>query len=129
MLTGIVTILALLLYLYMGLAVSTMRDRYDVKAPATTGAPEFERAFRVQQNTLEAMPLFLVPLWLAAVFFHPLPWLPAAFAGLWIVGRALFMRGYLAAHEKRGLGLRIQALAIVANLALAIAGLTMTKLA
>lgn len=127
--TAIVTILALLLYLYMGLNVSAMRDRYGVKPPATVGAPEFERTFRIHQNTLEAMPVFLASLWLAAIFFHPLPWLPAAVALVWIAGRFLFMQGYMAAPEKRGLGLRIQALAMLVNLTLALTGIAMTKMA
>src|SRR5260221_13654751 len=99
----------------MGLTVSAMRDKFDVKPPATTGAPEFERAFRSHQNTLEVMPVFLVSLWLAAIYFQPVRWLPAAVALIWIGGRFIYMQGYLAAADKRGLGLRIQALAMLAN--------------
>ena len=58
-LVALVTLLALMLYLWMGLRVGSARGRLGVEAPATTGNPEFERYFRVQSNTLEWLPLFL----------------------------------------------------------------------
>ena len=122
-----VTVLALLMYLYMGLNVSAMRDKHGVVPPATTGAAEFERAFRVHQNTLEAIPLFLGPLWLAAIYFRPAQWLPAVIGLVWIGGRFLYMRGYIAAAERRTAGLRIQGAAMLVNLVLAVAGLATTK--
>ena len=33
--------------------VGRMRIKHNILAPATTGHPEFDRAFRVQMNTLE----------------------------------------------------------------------------
>jgi glutathione S-transferase len=35
-----------------------MRHRFDIKAPSVAGPPEFERALRVQQNTLEQIVWF-----------------------------------------------------------------------
>lgn len=122
-----VTILALLMYLYAGLNVSAMRDKYGIVPPAITGAAEFERAFRVHQNTLEAMPLFLAPLWLASVYFKPAQWLPAVIGLVWIAGRFLYMRGYIAAAERRTAGLRIQGAAMAVNLVLAVAGIVIAK--
>ena len=122
-----VTILALLMYLYAGLNVSAMRDRYGIAPPAITGAAEFERAFRVHQNTLEAMPLFLAPLWIASVYFGPWQWLPAVIGLVWIAGRFLYMRGYLAAAERRAVGLRFQGAAMAVNLVLAVAGIVIAK--
>src|SRR5690625_7314259 len=52
------------------------RMKYGIKAPAVTGHPGFERAYRVQMNTLEQTVLFLPVLWLAAAYGHP------AWAGL-----------------------------------------------
>ena len=80
-----------------------------VAAPATTGNPDFERAFRVQMNTLEWMPIFLPLLWLFAFYVSDV-W-AAALGVLWIVGRALYMRGYATAAEKRGPGFGVQATA------------------
>ena len=57
--TAAVTLLGLLLYFYMSLNVGRARVRFGVKAPATSGQPDFERVFRVHMNTLEWMPIFL----------------------------------------------------------------------
>ncbi|HEX3408238.1 MAG TPA: MAPEG family protein, partial [Caulobacteraceae bacterium] len=66
-LVAIVSLLALLLYFYMGVRVSQARTKYGVAAPAVTGNPDFERAYRIQMNTLEWLPIFLVSLWLFAL--------------------------------------------------------------
>ena len=42
----------------MGLRVGQGRSKYNVPAPAVTGNPDFERAYRIQMNTLEWLPLF-----------------------------------------------------------------------
>ncbi len=109
-LVAIVSLVALLLYFYMGLRVGQGRGKYGVEAPAVTGHPDFERAYRIQMNTLEWLPLFLVSLWLFA-----LSWgndLIAAGIGLvWIIGRVLYLTGYSKAAEARGPGFGIQALA------------------
>jgi len=47
----LITILALLQFLYFGILVGKARDRYGVKAPAVTGNENFERYLRVQMNT------------------------------------------------------------------------------
>lgn len=107
--TALVTCLAILFYAYTGIHVSRARTAYGVKVPATTGHPDFERAFRVQMNTLEWMPVFLPALWLFAIYISD------AIAGLiglvWIAGRVLYLVGYSRAAEKRGPGFGIQALA------------------
>lgn len=108
-LVAIVTILALLLYVVMGMRVGQARTKYGVVAPAITGAPEFERLYRVQANTLEWLPIFLVSLWLFALY-----WDERVAAGLglvWIVGRFLYMTGYAREAGARGPGFGIQALA------------------
>jgi glutathione S-transferase len=109
-LVAIVTLLALLLYFYMGLRVGQGRTKYNVVAPAVTGNPDFERAYRIQMNTLEWLPTFLVSLWL-----FTLAWgsdLVAAGIGLvWIIGRILYLTGYSKAASSRGPGFGIQALA------------------
>jgi glutathione S-transferase len=108
-LTALVTLLALLLYFWMGLRVGQARRKFGVKPPATTGNPDFERVFRVQMNTLEWMPIFLPALWLAAVYVSDIG---AALVGLvWIVGRVIYMLGYGEAAEKRHLGFSVQVIA------------------
>ena len=123
LLSAIVTILALLLYFYMGIRVGGARTRYKVEAPSVTGDPNFERAYRVQMNTLEHIVIFLPFLWLATIYFRHLGWLPAAFGLVWIIGRYLYMTGYTAAAEKRSTGFLIALLALLGLLVLAVWGI------
>jgi glutathione S-transferase len=120
--TAIATLLALCFYFYTGMAVGRARVKLGVKAPATTGHPEFERLFRVQMNTLEWLPLFLPPLWLFALYVSDV-W-AAGLGMVWIVGRVLYYRGYAAAPEKRETGFAIQAVAAIVLLVGALAGVT-----
>ncbi|HEV7157983.1 MAG TPA: MAPEG family protein [Caulobacteraceae bacterium] len=107
--TALVTVLALLVYFYMGLRVGQGRSKYNIVAPAVSGHPEFERAFRIHANTLEWLPLFLVSLWLFSFYVGDL-W-AAGVGVLWIVGRVLYLAGYTKAAAARGPGFGIQALA------------------
>jgi glutathione S-transferase len=105
--TAIVTLLAVALYFFLATRVALARGKYGVKHPAITGNLEFERIFRVHQNTLEWMPTFLVPLWLCAVYLNDAA---AAVLGLvWIGGRIVYYLGYREAAEKRLPGFFIQA--------------------
>jgi len=108
--TALVTCLALLMYFFTCIRVGRARAAFGIKAPATTGNPDFERVFRVQMNTLEWMPIFLPSLWLFAAYISdPI----AGIVGLvWIAGRILYMTGYSEAAVKRGTGFRIQGLAV-----------------
>jgi glutathione S-transferase len=109
-LVAIVTLVALLLYFYMGLRVGQGRGKYNVPAPATTGHPDFERDYRIQMNTLEWLPLFLVSLWLFAIAWGS-DLIAAGIGLVWIFGRVLYLTGYSKAAEARGPGFGIQALA------------------
>jgi glutathione S-transferase len=104
--TALVTLLALALYFSTGLMVAKARQKFGVVLPATTGHTDFERVFRVQQNTLEWMPIFLPALWLFAVYVGDV-W--AAVLGLvWVAGRLIYIRGYQEAAEKRHTGFFVQ---------------------
>ena len=109
-LVAIVTLLALLVYFYMGLRVGQGRTKYGVEAPAVTGHPDFERDYRIQMNTLEWLPLFLVSLWLFAIAWGS-DLIAAAIGVVWIIGRILYLTGYSKAAAARGPGFGIQALA------------------
>ena len=54
---AIVTILAVLQVFWFAFQVGQQRVKHGVKAPACAGDPEFERAFRVHQNTIEQLVL------------------------------------------------------------------------
>jgi glutathione S-transferase len=109
-LVAIVSLLALLLYVYMGLRVGQARGKYGVAAPAMTGHPDFERAYRIHMNTLEWLPTFLVSLWLYAIAWGS-DMIAAGVGAVWILGRILYLTGYTKAAESRGPGFGIQALA------------------
>src|SRR5258708_25261486 len=105
--TALVTIAALLVYFYMGLRVGRARGKYSIAAPAISGHPDFERAFRIQANTLEWLPLFLVSLWLFSLYWNDVA---AAVVGLvWIACRILYLTGYSKAAEARSRGFGLQA--------------------
>src|SRR3990167_8630921 len=97
---AIVTLLALLTYFWMGLQVGRARDKCGISAPAMTGDPVLERTIRAHHNTLEWLPLFLVPMWLFALYWNDLV---AAGVGLvWIAGRIVYQLGYVADPAQRG---------------------------
>jgi uncharacterized membrane protein YecN with MAPEG domain len=110
-LTALVTLAAVGFYFYTGLAVGAVRAKTGVAAPAMSGHPDFERAFRVQMNTLEWMPIFLPALWLFAIYVSDI-W-AAALGVVWIIGRVLYAIGYTKAAAKRGPGFGVQALATI----------------
>lgn len=107
--TALVTILALLVYFWMGLRVAGARGKAGIAAPAMTGEPVLERTIRAHYNTLEWLPMFLVGLWLFALYWNEL--VAAGLGVVWIVGRVLYAQGYVAEASKRGPGFMIQSVA------------------
>ena len=47
LLTSLITCLALLVYVLNVMKAGSARGKFGIKAPAVTGHPDFERAFRV----------------------------------------------------------------------------------
>jgi uncharacterized MAPEG superfamily protein len=104
----IVTVLAILQFYWFGLEVGKMRGKHQCKAPATTGAPEFERMFRVQQNTMEQLVMFLPALWLYASLVNPL-W-GASMGVVYLVGRFIYRSAYVRDPGARSMGFMISIL-------------------
>ena len=104
LMSAVATILAILVCIVTLLFVARTRGMYGVAAPAMNGHPTFERASRVQMNTLEQFVIFLPSLWLATLYFHAIGWLPAALGILWSLGRLVYAVGYMAHPEKRHVG-------------------------
>jgi glutathione S-transferase len=124
--TAAVTLLALLLYMVVSMVAGQARAKYRIKAPAVTGHENFERAYRVQMNTVEQMVFFLPALWLCAVLLSDKG---AAAGGLiWVIGRAVYAISYLDAPEKRGPGMGISMLAQIGLLLGAAYGLVRAAL-
>lgn len=123
----LVTIAALLLYFYMGTLVAGARRKHGIAAPAISGNADFERVFRVQMNTLEWLPIFLPALWMCATYWDQRA--VAAVGVVWIVGRAMYMHGYIQAADQRSMGFLIQAIAVLVLLIGGIVGAIMSLIA
>ena len=103
--TEAATLLTLLVYLMVSFNVARARGKYGVKAPAVTGNEYFERAYRVQMNTLEQMVFFLPSMWLYALLLTDKR---AAVGGLiWITGRVIYSVSYVRNPGSRGIGFTI----------------------
>ncbi|MDH5254302.1 MAG: MAPEG family protein [Gammaproteobacteria bacterium] len=117
-LVAAVIALALIEYMIFALLVGRARVRCGVPAPATTGDPVFERYFRVQQNTLEQLIVFVPSAWLFGYYVSAL-W-AAGLGVLFVIGRAIYLTGYVADPKKRGAGF---GLSFLPNMILAVGAL------
>ena len=107
----LVTLLALLEYIGFITLVGRARGLYGIKAPATTGHEMFERYFRVQMNTLELLIMFVPALWMAAAYWNPV-WV-AAVGAIYLIGRVLYLRGYVADPRTRSMGFALSSIPII----------------
>lgn len=98
----IVIALALLQFFVFGGLVGRARIKFSVDAPAVTGDPMYERYHRVHYNTMEQLVVFIPSMLLFGVYVSSLA---AAGLGLvFIVGRVIYFRAYLADPASRGPG-------------------------
>ncbi len=108
---NLVTLCALIEYFVFGALVGRARGKYGVKAPATSGHEVFDRYFRVHYNTLELLIAFIPALWIAAQYWNPL-WV-AAVGAVYLVGRILYLRGYVSDPKTRSIGFALSSLPII----------------
>jgi len=99
----IIVMLALAEYLYFTGKVGAARGKSGIEAPACTGDLAFERAFRVQQNTLEQLIIFIPATYAFAHYVSEL-WvlLPGA---IFIIGRLMYANAYVNDPAKRAPGM------------------------
>jgi len=116
--TAAIILLSLVQYLFFTLRVGAARARYGVDAPHTSGNEIWERLFRVQQNTLEQLIVFIPAMALFGMYVSAL-WvlLPGV---LFLVGRQLYAWEYVRNPKSRGPGM---GLTLLANAALVIGAL------
>jgi len=112
---AIVTLLALMQFIMFALQVGAMRVKHGVKAPAITGHPEFERMFRIHQNTMEQLVVFVPALWIYAHLVNPL-W-GAGIGLVFIIGRFVYRAAYLKDPTTRSNGFTIGIVAMSVLLA------------
>jgi glutathione S-transferase len=101
-LTAWITLAALAVYLWTGINVARARGKFKIPAPVMDGPLAFQSVLRVQANTLEQLPMLLVPLWLCAVYLGD-TW-AAAGGLLWCAGRVVYALGYYRDPAKREVG-------------------------
>lgn len=101
-LVTIVLGLVLLQYTFFSIMVGKARGTYNINAPAVSGHEIFERYYRVQQNTLELLIVFVPGIFLFAMYVHNLT---AAGLGLvFFIGRLLYYKSYVSNPKSRGIG-------------------------
>ncbi len=98
-LTALVTLLFCLLMLGTGFHVGRARGLYGVKAPAMTGHDLFERAYRIQMNTLETAAIALPAMWVCAAFVSDRS--AAAWGTGWVLSRIWYAVAYQRNPAKR----------------------------
>jgi glutathione S-transferase len=95
--------LALLEYLWIMLKTGRARVRYKIEAPAISGDANFERIFRVQQNTLEQLIVFIPGMLVFGRYVNG-SWLALLLGLVFVAGRALYLRAYVREPASRGPG-------------------------
>ncbi|MBS0557928.1 MAG: MAPEG family protein [Proteobacteria bacterium] len=123
---NLVTLCALIEYFVFAFLVGRARVRYGVHAPATNGHAVFERYFRVQQNTLELLILFVPALWISAQYWDPR--IIAAIGAVYVIGRILYFRGYVSAPAARHNGFLLSIIPVALLLLAGAAGVAIALL-
>lgn len=115
----VIILLALLQYMYFIMQVGTARGKTGVKAPSCSGNQEFEKRFRIQQNTLEQLIIFVPAMFLFSYYLDPF-W-AAAIGVIYIIGRFIYANAYFKDPKGRGLGMMMS---FIPNVVLTIGGIT-----
>ncbi len=121
---ALVTLLLLCQYIVFIALVGKARVAGDVQAPAVTGDETFERALRIQLNTLEQLMVTLPAMWVCAYFFNH--HVAAALGLVFFIGRMLYRSGYMADPASRGPGMMTGFIANILLIATALWGVIPT---
>ncbi len=125
-LIAIVTALALLQTFVFAFQVGQARVKHSVDAPATTGSDEFDRAFRVHQNTIEQMVIFVPSLWMFGFYVDAK--IGAGVGLVFIIARLIYRNAYRGNPKGRGTGFSIGALSMMILLVGGLIGAVMSLL-
>ena len=111
--TEFITLLTVALLFGITFNVIRARGKYQIKAPASSGHEMFERAYRIQLNTIENILMFLPALWLYAIFIGDKG---AGDSGMiWLVARIWYAIAYQTNPAKRAYGF-VVSLMVIAGL-------------
>lgn len=104
----LVIVLAVIEYIIFSFNVGQARVKYGINAPATTGNPEFEKAYRVQMNTLEQLVAFIPAILAFSWSAENVGWagntIAAGLGVVWLIGRMIYAVSYVRDPATRGLG-------------------------
>lgn len=99
-LTSGVSLLIVLLMFGATYNVGKARHRYGISAPATSGHEMFDRAYRIQMNTLEWALMTLPCVWIFAAYVSDGG--AALLAGVWLAARVRYAFAYQREPKSRG---------------------------
>jgi glutathione S-transferase len=114
----LIVLLALLQYVFFTGRVGLGRGKYKIDAPACEGDEKFERLFRVQQNTMEQLIVFIPATYAFAYYLSP-KWVLAVGA-VFIISRFLYATEYVKDPKTHTPGM---ALTLAANVVLVLGAL------
>ena len=95
----LVIILAILEYLFFTARTGKARGDAGLQPPAVVGDQTFERYFRVQQNTMEQLIIFLPSIYFFGLYVHALT--AAGIGVVFIIARAMYFKAYTSDPSSR----------------------------
>ena len=114
----LIVLLALLQYVFFTARVGMARGKYHVDAPACEGDENWNRLFRIQQNTMEQLIVFIPAMYAFSYYMSEL-W--ALLPGLaFIIGRFLYSAEYAKDPKSRTPGM---AITLLSNIVLVLGAL------
>jgi uncharacterized MAPEG superfamily protein len=102
---SIVTSIMLIQLFAFSLKAGMARDKNSVKAPAISGNDQFERCFRVHYNSMELLLIAIPSMWMFANHVHAL--IAAGLGFIYVIGRVIYAKAYVADPGSRGLGFMV----------------------
>jgi len=117
----LIAVVAVVQFLFFGAMAGKARTAAGLKAPAVVGDENFERAYRVQMNTLELLVAFIPVLLVAGNYWSNE--LVAGIGLIYLIGRFVYWRAYVTAPKTRALGFILSFMPIVILVILAFVGI------
>ncbi len=114
---ALITLIILVQYGYFTFRAGMARGKH-IAAPAMSGDERFERALRVQLNTLEQMAITIPGMWICGTYFNTQA--GVLLGSAFVVGRAIYSLSYMREPKSRTIGFII---GFFANVALIICSL------
>ncbi|WNC68262.1 MAPEG family protein [Thalassotalea nanhaiensis] len=119
-LTILIILFALLQFTFFTMRTGFTRDKYGVSAPKVVGNETWERIYRVQQNTMEQLVVFIPAIIIFSMHVSD-KWVVIPGVAF-LLGRQIYSHLYVKNPEKRALGM---VLSIFSNVALVLGSLSM----